>query len=126
MKRLKKVLLVSTLLSLLAGAGWLAVHYHKPIRQKTIDTDQFGTLFVAHPLLGVDQQVLAFVDTRKINPQELAERIAGLGALAVIVDAERMIQSSSTGIKHCLAPQQIAASIQALTTRSIAGLTFHD
>ncbi len=117
MKRLKPVALVSTLLGLLAIAGWLAVHYHLPIRQKTIDTDQFGTLIVAHPLLGVDQQVLAFVDTKKNHPQELAEQIAGLGALAVIVDAERMIQSSSTGTKQCLAPKQIAASLQTLVTR---------
>ncbi|TKB28608.1 virulence factor family protein [Desulfopila sp. IMCC35006] len=117
MKRLQQVALVSTLLSLLAGAGWLAVHYHKPIRQKTIATDLFGTLSVAYPLLGVDQQVLAFVDTRKIPPQELAERIAGLGALAVIVDAERTIQSALTGTNHCLAPKQIAASIHALATK---------
>ena len=118
MTRLKHVALVSTLLSLLAATGWYTVHYYKPIRQKTIDTAQFGTLSVAYPLFGANQQVLAFVDTRKIDIARLAARIARLGALAVIVDTERIVKSSSTDPEHCITPTRVAASIKNLTTET--------
>ncbi len=113
--KINKYLVLAGVVYILLVLGMLFVlRDSNLVWQKTIDTDNFGTLSVAYPLLGGQEQVLAFIDTKKIDANKLSDQIAHLGARVVIVDAERALQAFATGNDKCLNPKEAAGSITTL------------
>ncbi len=118
MKIIKYLTLAGILISLLVMGTRYAILDKVMVWQKTIQTDIVGTISVAYPLLWENQQVLVFVDTKKFDSKKLAERIAHIGAKAVIVDSDLALRSFSTGNAKCLDPKRIANSLNTLLKKT--------
>ena len=110
-----KLFSLTAIFSILLGIViWFALYDKNLVRQKTIQTENYGTISIAYPFFGEHAQVLAFIDTQKIDPNKLASQIAHLGVRAAIVDGKRALKAFSSGGKQCLDPVQIATSITSL------------
>jgi type IV secretory pathway VirJ component len=114
MKLIKYLIMAVTLLILSAAGIWFAVHDKNLIWKKTIHTDNFGTISVAYPLFREREQVLVFVNTKKIDSQKLSDRIAHLGARAAIIDSGLALKALSTGSEKCVDTKRMADSLNSL------------
>lgn len=91
-------------LGMVLPARWIPPHH------TTISAGDLGALTVAAPWFGVRRQVVAFVDTAAIPPLDLADRIARLGARAVVVDAARMLAAMEGNA--CLDPGRLPVLLE--------------
>lgn len=93
---------------------WLAYHKSGLVWHTNIAANSFGAVSVAYPLLGDHHQVLVFADAKKYPPAALAERIARLGAHAIVVDTESVFKGLTAGNQQCLNTSRVASSISTL------------
>ena len=108
-------LFIAGILIILSAIGiWFAAHDKNLVWQKSVHTDNVGNISVAYPLFGEHDQVLVFVDTKKIDSQKLSDRIAHIGVRAAIVDSELALKAFSSGSDKCLTPKKVTASIASL------------
>lgn len=97
---------------MVAGHRYALPYLRGSVRESTADGGRFGPVAKAWPLFGGGRQVVVFADTAVRPASQLAERIARLGATAVIVDASRVMAELDRG--GCLDPGRLPAVVDGI------------
>jgi pimeloyl-ACP methyl ester carboxylesterase len=112
--KIKKILLIGLLLSLMAlGFEWVR-HGSPFILQESIQTEDFGNIAIAQPLWSSQGLTLAFADTEKFPATKLAKRLAATGVTAAVIDSVQFLQGFNAETGLCLDDLHISASLDAL------------
>ena len=112
--KIKKILLICLLLTLIVIGIGLAIHNKPPIMQELMHTENFGDVAVVHPLMDSEGLALVFVDTTKFPATALGQRLAATGVTAAIVDSTQFFNRFNVANGQCLDDRRVAASIDDL------------
>ncbi|MDD2725637.1 MAG: virulence factor family protein [Methylovulum sp.] len=112
--KIKKSVLVCTLLGLIVMVIGLLGRINPPVVDKASHVAGFGDITVARPLWGSKGLALVFSDTQKFPPAALGKRLASMGMTVAIIDSWQFFKGFNAAAGQCLDAKRTASSIDGL------------
>lgn len=112
---ISRLLSVLSIILILSGLFWYAAKKNYPIVRNVLSDSIYGNITVARPFIIYHSLVVVFADTKKIQGENLAKRLAQLGAAVAVIDTAYALQALTDGEKHCLNPDRIPEPFEILS-----------
>jgi type IV secretory pathway VirJ component len=88
-----------------------------PVEHKSITVKTIGSVSIAKPMWGIKASALAFVDSEQFSSDNLAQRLAVSGVLAVVIDTKVFFKLFTPQSDKCLDAEQVSEIITTLSSQ---------